>query len=84
MTLAPAQGRITPDLLSDTIRNISNKSLDFNKGTVQEITNRLEQVLVKEAIEEAGGNRTRAAQKLGLSRRGLLNKITELLHFSEA
>ncbi|MFH0787201.1 MAG: sigma-54 dependent transcriptional regulator [Pseudomonadota bacterium] len=75
LTLAPAQGRITSDLLSDTIRNISNKSLDFNKGTVQEMTNRLEQVLVKEALEEAGGNRTRAAQKLGLSRRGLLNKI---------
>jgi DNA-binding NtrC family response regulator len=75
LTLAPAQGSITPDLLSDTIRNGSNKALDFNKGTVQEITDRLEQVLVKEALEEAGGNRTRAAQKLGLSRRGLLNKI---------
>ncbi|MBA4392464.1 MAG: hypothetical protein C0407_02820, partial [Desulfobacca sp.] len=75
LTLAPARGSITPDLLSDTIRNFSNKPLDFNKGTVQEITDRLEQVLVKEALQEAGGNRTRAAQKLGLSRRGLLNKI---------
>lgn len=75
LTLAPVEGIITPDLLSDRIRNRSDISLDFTKGTVQEITDRMEQTLVKEALEETGGNRTRAAQKLGLSRRGLLNKI---------
>jgi DNA-binding NtrC family response regulator len=75
ITLAPAQGNITPDLFSDTIDHNSNKALDIKQGTVQEITDRIEQVMVKEALEESGGNRTRAAQKLGLSRRGLLNKI---------
>jgi DNA-binding NtrC family response regulator len=75
LTLAPAQGDITPDLLSDAVRLNNKKGLDIRQGTVQEITDRIEQVLVKEALEEAGGNRTRAAQKLGLSRRGLLNKI---------
>lgn len=75
LTLAPDQGNITPDLLSDTIRKVSKSSLDLNQGSVQEITVRLEKVLVKEALDEMGGNRTRAAQKLGLSRRGLLNKI---------
>jgi two-component system, NtrC family, response regulator AtoC len=75
MTLASDQGSITPDLLSDTIRNTSALSLDLTSGTVQEITDRMEKALVKEALEECRGNRTRAAQKLGLSRRGLLNKI---------
>jgi DNA-binding NtrC family response regulator len=75
LTLAPAHGRITPDLLSDAVRYNFKKALDINQGTVQEITDRIEQALVTEALEGAGGNRTRAAQKLGLSRRGLLNKI---------
>lgn len=75
MTLASDQGTITPDLLSDSIRNVSGSSVDLKQGTVQEITDRMEKSLVKKALEEVGGNRTRAAQKLGLSRRGLLNKI---------
>ncbi|MBA4395334.1 MAG: hypothetical protein C0407_17420 [Desulfobacca sp.] len=75
MTLASDQGRITPDLLSDTIKTASALPQDFTNGTVQEITDRMEIALVKEALETFSGNRTRAAQKLGLSRRGLLNKI---------
>jgi DNA-binding NtrC family response regulator len=75
LTLAPEQGAITPDLLSDSIRNVSTSTPDFRQGTVQEITDRMEKALVIKALEEVGGNRTRAAQKLGLSRRGLLNKI---------
>jgi DNA-binding NtrC family response regulator len=75
MTLANEQGNITPDLLSDSLTNTEIKPLDLTKGTVQEITERMERAMVKEALEEFRGNRTRAAQKLGVSRRGLLNKI---------
>jgi two-component system, NtrC family, response regulator AtoC len=75
MTLASDQGTITPDLLSDTIRNTTAASLDLTHGTVQELTERMEIALIKEALEECKGNRTRSARKLGVSRRGLLNKI---------
>jgi DNA-binding NtrC family response regulator len=75
MTLAPEQGEITPDLFSDGIRYGSTVPLDFSKGTVQEITDHLGKTMVIRALAECGGNRTRAAIKLGLSRRGLLNKI---------
>jgi DNA-binding NtrC family response regulator len=75
MTLASDQGIITPDLLSDTVRNTAAPALDLTHGTVQEITERMEITLVKDALEEFKGNRTWAARKLGISRRGLLNKI---------
>lgn len=75
LTLAPEKGSITPDLLSDTVRSGSDPTLDLIKGTVQEVTDRMEKAMVQKALDEMGGNRTRAAQKLGLSRRGLLNKI---------
>jgi transcriptional regulator with GAF, ATPase, and Fis domain len=76
LTLAPDQGTITPDLFSDSIRNPTNDIPDGPKqGTVHAVTDRLEKSLVQKALEEFGGNRTRAAEKLGLSRRGLLNKI---------
>jgi DNA-binding NtrC family response regulator len=75
MTLVPNQGTITPDLFSDSIRNASHFPPNSKPGTVQAVTDRLERSLVQKALEESGGNRTRAAEKLGLSRRGLLNKI---------
>ena len=75
LTLAPDQGTITPDLFSDSIRFAIDTPLNDKDGSVQAVTDRLERSMVQKALEEAGGNRTRAAQKLGLSRRGLLNKI---------
>ncbi|HMK66146.1 MAG TPA: sigma-54 dependent transcriptional regulator [Thermodesulfobacteriota bacterium] len=75
MTLAADQGCITPDLLSDGVHQDAPASIDLKNGTVQEITERMERTMVKKALEECHGNRTRAAQKLGISRRGLLNKI---------
>jgi two-component system NtrC family response regulator len=32
--------------------------------------------MIEQALTEAGGNRSQAAKKLGLSRQGLLNKIS--------
>jgi len=75
LTLAPDQGTITPDLFSDSIRYATGIPLNAKEGSVQAVTDRLERSLVQKALEEVGGNRTRAAEKLGLSRRGLLNKI---------
>jgi DNA-binding NtrC family response regulator len=75
LTLATDQGTITPDLFSDSIRKTNDIPPGVKQGTVHAVTDRLERSLVQKALEEFGGNRTRAAEKLGLSRRGLLNKI---------
>jgi len=75
LTLVPDQGTITPDLFSDSIQNAAELPSNSRHGTVQAVTDRLERSLVQKALEDVGGNRTRAAEKLGLSRRGLLNKI---------
>ncbi len=48
------------------------------KEIVKRRTRRLERDLIEKALEETGGNVTRAAEKLGLSRKGLQLKIKEL------
>jgi DNA-binding NtrC family response regulator len=75
LTLAPDQGTITPDLFSDSIRGVTDIPAGPKPGTVQAVTDQMERSMVQKALEEFNGNRTRAANKLGLSRRGLLNKI---------
>jgi DNA-binding NtrC family response regulator len=42
---------------------------------LQEVTQRIEQQMVVEALDKTGGNRSQAARILGLTRQGLLNKI---------
>jgi two-component system response regulator AtoC len=37
----------------------------------------IEQSLIRRALEQTGGNRTRAARLLEMSHRGLLNKLRE-------
>ena len=48
------------------------------KQIVRRQTQSLERDLIEKALEETGGNVTRAAEKLGLSRKGLQLKIKEL------
>ncbi|MGZ3697032.1 MAG: sigma-54-dependent transcriptional regulator [Bdellovibrionota bacterium] len=48
------------------------------KALVKKQTQTLERDLIEKALEETGGNVTRAAEKLGLSRKGLQLKIKEL------
>ena len=48
------------------------------KELVRKQTQSLERELIEKALEETGGNVTRAAEKLGLSRKGLQLKIKEL------
>jgi transcriptional regulator with PAS, ATPase and Fis domain len=49
---------------------------DF-KGRVEDAASATEKHLIREALEKAGGNRTRAAGKLGISRRTLYKKMKE-------
>jgi len=44
-------------------------------GTLAEAVEAVERRLIASALEREGGNRTRAARRLGLSRQGLLNKM---------
>jgi nitrogen regulation protein NR(I) len=48
------------------------------KEIVRKQTQSVERDLIEKALEETGGNVTRAAEKLGLSRKGLQLKIKEL------
>lgn len=43
--------------------------------TLQEAINQLEERMVREALDACLGNKTHAAQRLGLSRQGLINKL---------
>jgi DNA-binding NtrC family response regulator len=48
------------------------------RDRVRSATRRLEQGAIEDALRETGGNVTQAAQRLGLSRRGLQLKLREL------
>jgi DNA-binding NtrC family response regulator len=61
---AIAEGEGTPDL-----------SLDVPPGTLKEHVELLEVRLIRAALAKWKGNRTKAAEELGLSRYGLLKKI---------
>jgi DNA-binding NtrC family response regulator len=78
-----ARGRVLmpshfPEKLSSEHRNGSGEmqaeflSLPFHKAVAQ-----LEKHLIEEALKEAGGNKTDAANRLQINRRLLYNKMTE-------
>jgi DNA-binding NtrC family response regulator len=47
------------------------------KGKVEDAASATEKILIREALEKAGGNRTRAAEMLGISRRTLYKKMKD-------
>jgi len=55
------------------IRDAGGGSVSVESGTLDE----MEKQAIQQALKEAGGNRTRAAEKLGISRRTLHRKISE-------
>jgi Nif-specific regulatory protein len=78
LTLAGRKGEIRAEYLSERITASSEKRLSNQEtdGTLQEVTERIEQKMVLEALHKSNGNRSQAARILGLTRQGLLNKIT--------
>jgi DNA-binding NtrC family response regulator len=75
MTLAGKTEEIAPRHLSAAVRGGGRGPSPAQDGSIQNHTEQLEKSLIVQALQENRGNRTKAAQKLGLSRRGLLNKI---------
>jgi len=78
LTLASAEEEIKEEHLSQKVRHGPGKiaGLDGIEGrTIQEVTERIERRMIKEALRDSKGNRSQAARNLGLTRQGLLNKI---------
>jgi transcriptional regulator with PAS, ATPase and Fis domain len=44
-------------------------------GTLPEVTERIETIMIAEALKESGGNQTKAAQRLGISERTLRYRL---------
>jgi Nif-specific regulatory protein len=79
LTMAGGSSTITEEMLSLKIRRIAhdsaNESYRDSSETLKDLVGRVEGTKIREALAAAGGNRSRAAKKLGLSRQGLHNKI---------
>jgi Nif-specific regulatory protein len=80
VTMAAGSTLITPELLSDKLRpagsRLSYTLSPHPPGSLKEAVQALEKRMISEALANAAGNRSRAAKALGLSRQGLLNKIS--------
>jgi transcriptional regulator with GAF, ATPase, and Fis domain len=77
--LAPEGTQIAPDRFSEELLSARARSAGAvgRKGgrPLAQVLEDVERDLVREALLAYGGNRSQAARKLGLSRKGLLNKI---------
>ncbi|MFQ5865852.1 MAG: sigma 54-interacting transcriptional regulator [bacterium] len=74
----PERKSVDVDLLPDEIVAATSRielPIDVNNINLASAVEHLERKLVVEALRKFKGNRTKAAESLGLSRRGLLNKI---------
>ncbi len=71
-----------PEEIAGGILDRREEPFDENSASLKQIVRRqtqsLERDLIEKALEETGGNVTRAADKLGLSRKGLQLKMKEL------
>lgn len=77
MAMAQNGKQIEMENLSDKVRTktCATKYPLSLQGTLKDMVESLEKTLVTEALEKHQGNKTRAAEELGLSRFGLLKKI---------
>jgi DNA-binding NtrC family response regulator len=76
VAMAP-ENIIQPVDLGLPVTHTSDTPTGSLKDTVRSTTSQLEKDAIAKALEEHGGNRTRAAKALGISRRSLLNKIKQ-------
>jgi len=80
MTMAGRGQVITEECLSDKIKRLGDELereiFDKPAGRLKDVVRRVEKRMISQALTESKGNRSQAARLLGLSRQGLLNKIT--------
>ena len=79
ITMAAGMDTISANMLSERIRaafpHFPAAPIEPPSGSLKDAVSRLEEQLIRQALEETGGNRSQAARNLGLSRQGLLNKM---------
>ena len=79
ITMAGGEKIITEQHLSDKIRAIDSEKgsiiVSPSSGTLKEVIKEVEMKMIQEALLNTGGNRSKAARILGITRQGLLNKI---------
>lgn len=77
ITMADAGSPLTPDLLSPRFKRqqLSLNLQDQSGGTLKQQVEQLEKSLIQSAMQETGGNISKSAIKLGLSRVGLHKKL---------
>jgi transcriptional regulator with GAF, ATPase, and Fis domain len=77
--LASEGGNISVRCLSPRIRESIEKMIDdkavSDPVTLKEAIEKIEKIMIQDALDSCSGNRSIAARRLGLSRQGLLNKI---------
>ena len=72
-------GTITADDLPDRVRDAGRRAdPPAPDGTMRDQLAGMERVAIVEALELFGGNQTRAARRLGISRRALIYKMERL------
>ena len=77
--LAESGGLVTPVLLPDAVRPVRVPARDGARtGDYRARVDAHRRDLIADALDKAGGNRSRAARELGLSRQALLYLIREL------
>jgi len=81
ITMNPGTGRITAPMLR--IPDSGGSALrpggsGFEPGTMPEAVLDLERKMIEEALKGCGGNRTRTAKALGITRQGLLKKMKRM------
>jgi transcriptional regulator with GAF, ATPase, and Fis domain len=72
LALAGNNTAITPDLLPEKVQRDDRvrEAVGAGRGALKEATDRIERQMIIAALERCGGNKTQAAQALGLSRMG--------------
>jgi len=77
-SLVMAEDLIMPEHLSAKVQGRATLSVDPDDLNVRRRIDQLETALVTDALERTGGNQTRAAELLGLSRFGLQKMMKRL------
>jgi Nif-specific regulatory protein/two-component system response regulator HydG len=76
VTVSPPGAELGPEALNERIRGVSRKTpVEVAPMSLAE----MEKKLIVAVLESTGGNRTRAAEVLGISREGLRTKMQRLL-----
>jgi Nif-specific regulatory protein len=73
------EGFITPDLLAPSVRKVEGLlgRVAPKKGTLKDMMEEIERWLLAEALREHGGNKTKTAETLGITREGLHKKLAK-------